>query len=122
MASTRDRSNTPTVDRDAMHELYREGGERRQMAPHVIYSDAVCPHARCDQRMQAIDFGLEDYGRSVHDPLGHGGTIPVSRGSARTAADGFTSRSAANGRSPKMKQGNCRNFRRTGMIERRCSK
>lgn len=88
MASPRNQPNTPTVDRDAMHEVYRAGGQRRQMAPHVVYSDAVCPQAGCDQRMQAIDFRLEDYGRSVHDPLvrawwndtGFAGQCPNCRG------------------------------------------
>ena len=69
MPLTRNQSNTPAIERDEMHELYREGGRKRQLAPHVIYSEAACPHAGCDQRMQAIDFRLEDYGRSVHDPL-----------------------------------------------------
>ena len=68
-STTRNRSNTHAIEHDAMHELYRGGGQKRQIAPHVIYSEAVCPHAGCDQRMQAIDFRLEDYGRSVHDPL-----------------------------------------------------
>jgi len=39
------------------------------MAPHVVYSDAPCPHARCGQRMQAIDFRLEAHGRNIHDSL-----------------------------------------------------
>jgi len=39
------------------------------MAPHVVYSEKTCPHAGCEQRMQAIDFRLEALGRSVHDHL-----------------------------------------------------
>ena len=54
---------------DAMHAVYREGGQERQRAPHVVYIDATCPHAGCDEPMQAIDFRLEAYGRTVHDPL-----------------------------------------------------
>jgi len=52
-----------------MHALYCKGGRKRNMAPHVIYSESNCPHVSCDQRMQAIDFRLEDYGQGVHDPL-----------------------------------------------------
>ena len=56
-------------ERDQMHALYRQGGQERQMAPHIVYTEASCPHDDCDQPMQAIDFRLEDYGRPVHDPL-----------------------------------------------------
>lgn len=64
------KSMPPTVpDLDGMHDLYRQGGQERQMAPHVVYSDATCPHARCGQKMQAIDFRLEAHGRKVHDSL-----------------------------------------------------
>lgn len=52
-----------------MHEVYRAGGEERAMAPHVVYQDPECPHEGCHQRLQAIDFRLEAYGRAVHDPL-----------------------------------------------------
>jgi hypothetical protein len=54
---------------DQMHALYRRGGQERQMAPHIVYPDATCPHVDCDQPMQAIDFRLEDHGRAVRDPL-----------------------------------------------------
>jgi hypothetical protein len=54
---------------DQMHALYRQGGQERQMAPHIVYHEGSCPHDDCDQPMQAIDFRLEDYGRAVHDPL-----------------------------------------------------
>jgi hypothetical protein len=54
---------------ERMHALYREGGATRAMAPHAIYADDTCPHAGCDQRMQAIDFRVESYGPAVHDPL-----------------------------------------------------
>ncbi len=55
--------------REQMHALYRQGGQERRMAPHIVYHEALCPHEGCDQPMQAIDFRLEDHGRSVHDPL-----------------------------------------------------
>lgn len=56
-------------ERDQMDALYRQGGRERQMAPHIVYPEASCPHDDCDQPMQAIDFRLEDHGRAVHDPL-----------------------------------------------------
>jgi hypothetical protein len=56
-------------DDDQMHAVYRQGGKERHMAPHVVYADAVCPHTGCDQRLQAIDFRLECYGRTLHDSL-----------------------------------------------------
>jgi hypothetical protein len=52
-----------------MHDLYRKGGEQRQIAPHIVYADSFCPHPGCDEKMQAIDFRLEDHGRAIHDPL-----------------------------------------------------
>ena len=58
-----------SAERDTMHALYRQGGQERQMAPHIVYTEASCPHEDCDQPMQAIDFRLEDHGRAVHDPL-----------------------------------------------------
>ena len=54
---------------EKMHELYRKGGQSRQMAPHAVYAAETCPHPDCTQRMQAIDFRLEDFGPAVHDPL-----------------------------------------------------
>ena len=55
--------------REQMHSVYRAGGKAKQMAPHVIYRDAGCPHAACDQHLQAIDFRLEEYGQAIHDEL-----------------------------------------------------
>ncbi len=52
-----------------MHTAYRAGGQKRQMAPHVVYGDEFCPHEGCEQKLQAIDFRLEAFGPSVHDPL-----------------------------------------------------
>src|SRR5687767_6486514 len=54
---------------DQMHALYRQGGADRSMAPHVVYQDGGCPHSGCQQRLQAIDFRLEAFGRAIHDPL-----------------------------------------------------
>ncbi|MBA3314923.1 MAG: hypothetical protein M3552_11040 [Planctomycetota bacterium] len=70
MTAASSKSKTPAADeRDRMHALYRRGGEERQMAPHIVYAEPSCPHAGCDQAMQAIDFRLEDHGRAVHDLL-----------------------------------------------------
>ena len=57
------------AERERMREFYRCGGKKRQAAPHIVHPAAVCPHAGCDQPMQAIDFRLEDHGRAVHAPL-----------------------------------------------------
>src|SRR5688572_26655141 len=54
---------------EQMHQVYREGGAARGMAPHVIYQLAGCPHQGCTQALHAIDFRLEAFGRSVHDLL-----------------------------------------------------
>jgi hypothetical protein len=62
------RENKPK-ELEEMHTLYREGGKGRRQAPHVVYADSTCPHTGCDQHLQAIDFRVEAYGRSVHDPL-----------------------------------------------------
>jgi hypothetical protein len=56
-------------EREQMHALYRQGGLERQIAPHIVYPDAKCPHVGCGQPIQAIDFRLEDHGRAIHDPL-----------------------------------------------------
>lgn len=82
-AATRLAENTPH-DVESMHALYRSGGQERQMAPHVIYASSDCPHVGCGQRMQAIDFCLEAFGKQIHDPLvrawwadtGFAGTCP----------------------------------------------
>src|SRR5438552_12201659 len=62
-------ANPTTADLDRMHALYRRGGGERKMAPHIVYEDGACPHGGCGLKMQAIDFRLETYGPSVHDPL-----------------------------------------------------
>lgn len=59
---------SPT-EKESMHSAYMRGGAERRMAPHVVYTDAECPHISCDQHLQAIDFRLEDHGRPIHDPL-----------------------------------------------------
>ena len=60
---------TTTEELEQMHELYRQGGLERQMAPHIVYAEPTCPHPGCSEPMQALDFRLEDHGRLVHDPL-----------------------------------------------------
>ena len=70
MTSPRTAPKTPSSgEREQMHALYRQGGQERQMAPHVVYADSGCPHRGCKQCLQAIDFRLEAYGRTIHDPL-----------------------------------------------------
>jgi hypothetical protein len=39
------------------------------MEPHIVYAEATCPHAGCEEPLHAIDFRLEAHGRAVHDPL-----------------------------------------------------
>jgi len=55
-------------ERARMHDLHRQGGLERGMAPYIVYGDAWCPHG-CGQRLQAIDFRLENYEPAVHDPF-----------------------------------------------------
>jgi hypothetical protein len=52
-----------------MHSVYTDGGQERQVAPHVIYADASCPHAGCEVQLRGIDFRLETHGKDLHDPL-----------------------------------------------------
>jgi hypothetical protein len=59
----------PTSELEQMHARYRQGGQERQMAPHIIYAEVSCPHEGCQHPLQAIDFRLEAHGREVHDPL-----------------------------------------------------
>jgi len=69
MANLASHDLLPTADeREQMHALYLAEGEKRSMAPHVVYRDPSCPHG-CGANLQAIDFRLEDHGKSVHDPL-----------------------------------------------------
>jgi hypothetical protein len=70
VAAVSSKAIPPTTDElDQMHSIYRQGGQDRQMAPHVVYSEPTCPHRGCSQQMQAVDFRLEDHGRAIHDPL-----------------------------------------------------
>ena len=70
MAKVDTRAAAPSgEDLATMHDLYRQGGLDRQMAPHIVYTEATCPHPDCSQPMQALDFRLEDHGRAIHDPL-----------------------------------------------------
>jgi hypothetical protein len=62
-------STQSAADLERMHAVYLQGGANRAMAPHVIYRDAACPHPGCQQKLHAIDFRLEAFGRDVHDPL-----------------------------------------------------
>jgi hypothetical protein len=65
-----DEAKKPTAEElERMDALYREGGNRRHMAPHILYQQASCPHPGCSERLQGIDFRLENYGPAVHDPL-----------------------------------------------------
>jgi hypothetical protein len=61
--------NQDAADLEEMHGLYRRRGAERAIAPHVVYSDGGCPHESCQQGLKAIDFRLEAFGRSIHDPL-----------------------------------------------------
>jgi hypothetical protein len=54
---------------DEMHAVYRKGGAERAELSQVVYHDANCPHEGCHQSLHAIDFRLEAFGRSIHDPL-----------------------------------------------------
>ena len=57
------------LDLQKMHDLYRAGGKKRLMAPHIVYTDPLCPYPNCGQQLQAIDFRLEAHGPAIHDPL-----------------------------------------------------
>ncbi len=67
--ATSERTAPTKQDLDKMHAVYRLGGQKRHMAPQILYSADTCPYPGCTQRMQAIDFRLEAYGPAVHDPL-----------------------------------------------------
>ena len=70
MAERRAEAVAPTSDEiDQMHGVYRQGGLERQTAPQIVYAEPTCPHPGCSEPMQALDFRLEDHGRSVHDSL-----------------------------------------------------
>ena len=70
MANSTTSLETPTVEEmKHMDAVYRQGGQERHMAPHIVYGEAGCPYPDCGQKLQALDFCLETYGPSVHDPL-----------------------------------------------------
>jgi hypothetical protein len=70
MAEISSGAQTPTTEElHQMHALYREGGQKCQRAPQIVYPEPSCPHIGCGEPTQAIDFRLEDLGRAVHDPL-----------------------------------------------------
>lgn len=53
MAETKAQSGAPAAgELDEMHAVYRRGGRERNMAPQIVYAEAVCPHVGCDQPMQ----------------------------------------------------------------------
>ncbi len=61
--------NRVDSEQDLMHAVYWRGGAERAGALHVVYQERGCPHAGCQQNLQAVDFRLEAFGRAVHDPL-----------------------------------------------------
>ena len=69
MANLTTKPGPSAAELERMHAVYRAQGKQRRMAPHVVYSGDTCPHPGCTQHMQAIDFRLEFYGPTVHDPL-----------------------------------------------------
>jgi hypothetical protein len=61
---------SPTeAELERMHSVYRQGGIRRKMAPHILYQDSFCPREGCGHKLQAIDFRVEDYEPAIEDPL-----------------------------------------------------
>ena len=70
MASVTETQPRPTqADLDLMHDSYCRGSLEHRMAPHAVYSDPTCPHPGCEQRLQGIDFRLDEHGQSLHDQL-----------------------------------------------------
>jgi len=69
MSNTITPPKTTAADLAAMHDVYRTGSEERVSPTQVVYQEPECPHPGCHQRLQAIDFRLEAFGRAVHDPL-----------------------------------------------------
>lgn len=58
-------SSTATLSPAELQEydrIYREGGLRAMVSPHVHYADALCPHGGCTHEMEWIDFQLELHG------------------------------------------------------------
>ena len=70
---------TPTVEElNRMHAPYRQGGEQRQMAPHIVYSEPTCPHIGCREPMPGdLISALTDHGRLLS-------TIPWCEGLVET--------------------------------------
>ena len=117
MAETSSGALTPTTEEDfnQMHALYRQGGQDRQMAPHIVYPEPTCPHVGCGEPMQAIDFRLEVHGRAVHEP---GGTTQASSADVLIATAGSTSPSDPSVPSRLTRQASILNFRTIGMPTR----
>jgi hypothetical protein len=34
-----------TAELDQMHKLYRQGGQERQLAPHIVYPEPACSYS-----------------------------------------------------------------------------
>jgi len=69
MIASRQIESPTSADLERMHALHLKHGQERQMAPHVVYHDSLCPYPGCGYKLQALDFCLEHYGPGVHDPL-----------------------------------------------------
>jgi len=70
MDSVSNTHSSPTAtELESMHETYCRGSLEHRLAPHAIYADPTCPHTGCRQRLQGIDFRLEEHGQSLHDTL-----------------------------------------------------
>ena len=70
MIAFQPKAESPTsADLERMHALYLKYGQERKKAPHVVYHESLCPNPNCGLKLQAVDFCLEHYGPSVHDPL-----------------------------------------------------
>jgi hypothetical protein len=54
---------------ERMHALYRAEGLKREMPPQAVYAEPDCPYSGCAQRLQGVDFRVEDYGSAVRDAL-----------------------------------------------------
>ena len=69
MASVAQKPEGAAKEMEQMHVAYCHGSLEHGMAPHVIYSEPSCPHPGCPQRLQGIDFRLEEHGKVIHDAL-----------------------------------------------------
>jgi hypothetical protein len=58
-----------SMSKPSATDLYRQLGAAHAGPAMVVYGQAICPHAGCQQSLRAIDFRLEAFGPNVHDPL-----------------------------------------------------